>query len=147
MELDKLQKIDQKKLEKDLAEKKQEKSTKNIAGLFSWFWGFFPSDAVQATEEFLDTGKECAQDIAEEYIYDEFDDYAEEVAEEGTKKLLPNAAKTVVKFGSAAIGAAIGFYSTHKFCVKLLDKYEEFFKNNGNEIYDSYEKAKKYFNI
>ena len=42
---------------------------------------------------------------------------------------------------------ALGGYFTHKFCEELLDKFEEYFRKNGEKISNSYEDAAKYFLI
>ena len=44
-------------------------------------------------------------------------------------------------------GVALGGYFTHKFCEELLDKFEEYFRKNGEKISNSYEDAAKYFLI
>ena len=38
-------------------------------------------------------------------------------------------------------GVALGGYFTHKFCEELLDKFEEYFRKNGEKIRNSYEDA------
>ena len=43
--------------------------------------------------------------------------------------------------------AALGGYYTHKFGEELLDKFEEYFRKNGEKISNSYEDAAKYFLI
>ena len=44
-------------------------------------------------------------------------------------------------------GVALGGYFTHKFCEELLDKFEEYFRNNAGKIRNAYEDAAKYFLI
>ena len=78
-----------------------------------------------------------------------------------------NAAKTAAQFASQAqsstmicriagigflvfgivLGVSLGGYFTHKFCEELLDKFEEYFRKNGEKISNSYEDAAKYFLI
>ena len=43
------------------------------------------------------------------------------------------------------IGVAIGGYTTHRFCEQLIDKFVNYYKENGSKIKISYEKAISYF--
>ena len=43
------------------------------------------------------------------------------------------------------VGVALGGYFTHRFCEDLIDKFTQFYKNNAQEISNSYKQAVEYF--
>lgn len=49
--------------------------------------------------------------------------------------------------GSMIIGIAISGYTTHRFCEELIDKFANYYKENGSKIKISYDKAISYFEI
>ena len=58
-----------------------------------------------------------------------------------------SACSTAFGLASIIIGVAIGGYTTHAFCEQLIDKFAEYYKENGSNIGISYEKAISYFDI
>lgn len=58
-----------------------------------------------------------------------------------------SAASKALGLGSMIIGVAIGGYTTHSFCEQLIDKFVNYYKENGSKIKISYEKAISHFEI
>ena len=44
----------------------------------------------------------------------------------------------------AVVGVGLGGYFTHKHCCQIIDKFEEYYKNNAAKILNSYELAELY---
>jgi len=44
----------------------------------------------------------------------------------------------------AAVGVALGGYFTHKYCQELIDKFENYYKNNAEKVGNSYRQAAEY---
>ena len=58
-----------------------------------------------------------------------------------------SAASKALKLGNMIIGDAFWGYTTHRFCEQLIDKFVNYYKENGSKIKISYEKAISYFEI
>ena len=50
-----------------------------------------------------------------------------------------------VGVAACAVGVGLNGYYTYKFCNEILDKFEKFYKSNGEQMKNSYEEAIKYF--
>ena len=69
---------------------------------------------------------------------------AQSAAAAGSSTLVKFAGYGFLGFG-IVLGVGLGGYFTHKFCEELLDKFEDYYKNNADKIINSYKNAAEYF--
>ena len=152
LEIEKLRKIDGNELTKDVKENEIAKTAKNISssmGYWDIISDLFNPEAVSNMAE--DLGEDYLEDFGKHGFEEGLGEYAlEEGGEEIGEEIATSAAgalgKNLVKIVGPIIGVGMGYYSTNDYCNKLLDKFEVFFKNNGANVYNSYQYAKDYFN-
>lgn len=115
-------------------------NTVQNVGLFGKAWNFI-SGAGKAAELAVQEAAQISKQAAMESSI-----AAERLAATSTGTFWKIAGSGLGLIGVVA-GVAFGGYFTHKFCEELLDKFEEYFRNNAGKIRNSYEDAAKYFLI
>ena len=115
-------------------------NTVQNVGLFGKAWNFI-SGAGEAVNLAVQESAQIAKQAATE-------------SANATAKLAAASTGTFWKIAGTGLGVigiisgvALGGYYTHKFCEELLDKFEEYFRKNGEKIRNSYKRAAKYFLI